>query len=128
MNRRHPGHDNIADVVRSPSHEQDGRMKVLIEFGPHSNEAAADAVWIVDTTENRAWFETLAGQIDANSAIFQEVSDPLMIIWNVFDHHPGWTEIEVHGAALTNVIEDAVRPDASAHMLSKREFRLTRLR
>lgn len=101
-------------------------MKVLIEFESVPGGASYDAVWIIDTPENRAWFERQVGRIDANSAVFKDGSDPLAIIWNVFEHHPNWAEILVRGAALTPAIEGAVRPDASASSEGPAEFRLTR--
>jgi hypothetical protein len=118
---------NIPDVAFGPLPWQDIHMKVAIEFGAHRDEYVADAIWIVDTVENRAWFETLAGRIDANSAVFQEVSDPLMIVSHVFEHHPNWTEIDVNGTPLTPAIEQGVKPEALAQSLSDGRFRLIRI-
>jgi len=101
-------------------------MKVLIEFGSPPGGASFDAVWIIDTPENCAWFDKEVDRIDANSAVFKDASDPLAIIWNVFEHHPNWAEILVRGAVLTPDIEQGVRPDAAVSSEGSAEFRLTR--
>jgi len=102
-------------------------VKVVIEFGAHRDEDVADAVWIVDSAANRAWFETLSGHIDPNSAVFQKTSDPLAIVWHVFEHHPSWREIDVNGAPLTDAIEQGVSPEAVVQSLGDFKFRLIRI-
>ena len=101
-------------------------MRVLVTFDPAYSGPPADAVWIVDTPDNRVWFEQQATGIDANSALFDGKVSPLTTIWNVFDHHPQWTEVIIAGAPLTPEVEEAVRSDAYATRLGTHEFRLTR--
>jgi hypothetical protein len=101
-------------------------MEVLIQFEPAFAGTPTDAVWISDTRANRTWFERQAGRIDANSALFDPGSDPLTIIWHIFDHHPDWSAIVVRGTALTPEIERSVKPDASAVEAGPDGFRLVR--
>ena len=101
-------------------------MEVMLQFEPAFAGTPSDAVWISDTPENRTWFEMQVGRIDANSALFDPGSDPLTIIWQIFDHHPNWSEIIVHGTALTPEIERSVQPDASAVEAGPNGFRLVR--
>ena len=101
-------------------------MKVLVEFGSYPEGPLPEAVWIIDTPENRTWFERQVDHIDANSAVFRDDSDPLSIIWNVFEHHPTWTEVEVQGAALTPEIELDVKPEAYCQRLTGDGFKLRR--
>jgi hypothetical protein len=97
-------------------------MDVLIEFCRLPPESALEAVWIIDSVENRRWFETLAGQIDPNSAVFSEDSHPLTILWNVFEHHPNWTEIVVHGEGLSSEIMDGISSEAVADNVAPDQF------
>lgn len=86
-------------------------MKVSVIFDPAYVGGASDAVWIIDSPENRGWFERQAGIIDPNSAVFQP-SDPIAIIWNIFEHHPNWTEIAVTGEQVEADIKSALAGDA----------------
>jgi hypothetical protein len=101
-------------------------MEVLVQFGSPYAGPLSDAVWIVDTPENRTWFEQHVKGIDPNSAVFNEANDPLTILWHVFDHHPGWTEIIVKGVTLTAAIQQELAADAIAFDTRPNEFRLTR--
>lgn len=100
-------------------------MKALVIFDPHYNGAPADAVWIIESPENRIWFQQHAQSIDQNSAVFNADSDLLTIIWNVFDHHPKWTDIEVSGRSLTKEVAHELASDADLTM-TKCGFSLTR--
>ncbi len=101
-------------------------MEVLVQFGSPYAGQPSQAVWIIDTPENRAWFEKQVGHIDQNSAVFNETNDPLTIIWQVFDHHPDWTEIMVKGATLTAEIRQDLAADVEVIDAGTDEFRLRR--
>jgi hypothetical protein len=102
-------------------------MNVLIIFEPAYAGGASDAVWIIDTLDNRAWFEQQSMRIDQNSAVFNPASDPLNILWNVFEHHPAWTEIEVRGEQLTSNIATGVADEASIQSETPDGFSLKRV-
>lgn len=101
-------------------------MQVLVAFDPAYAGPSSEAIWVIDTPENRAWFEHQSARLDANSAIFENDVPPLAIIWNVLDHHPQWSEIVVKGAPLTPEIEQAVRFDGIVASRGNNEFRLTK--
>ncbi len=101
-------------------------MKVLVEFGRTYAGPPLDAVWIIDTPENRAWFEKHVDSIDPWSAVFDEDVEPLTAIWHVLDHHPEWTEIVVRGAGLTPELKRGLQPDAVVTSNRPDEFRLKR--
>ena len=100
-------------------------MKVLVQFDEHFAGAPADAIWIVDSSSNREWFERHSRAIDQNSAVFVAGSE-LTIIWHVFDHHPSWDVIEVEGWPLTADIVDALKQDAGVAR-TENGFRLSRV-
>lgn len=100
-------------------------MKVVIEFGTYAGGPIPDAVWALDTPENRGWFRAHAEALDPNSALFK-MADPLSILWSVFEHHPAWTEIEVRGAELTTEIETEIALDSQVHSRDRDGFRLAR--
>jgi hypothetical protein len=87
-------------------------MKVLVTFEPEFTGEPLDAVWIIDSPPNREWFGSQVGGIDANSAVFNGESDPVNILWNVFEHHPAWSEIRVKGTELTPELVREVEPEA----------------
>ena len=101
-------------------------MEVLVQFDRAYAGPPSEAVWLVRTLENGLWFEQHVGGIDANSALFDENTTPLAVIWHVFDHHPDWTEIVVSGAALTPEIQAAVEPDGVIVSADDDSFRLRR--
>jgi hypothetical protein len=102
-------------------------MKVLIVFEPAYAGKPCDAVWIVDSPENRAWFERHSADIDHNSAVFNPASDPLNILWNVFEHHPTWTEVTVSGKRMTSEIASGVADEASIQSETGEGFCLKRV-
>ncbi|QXQ05917.1 hypothetical protein KX816_17175 [Sphingosinicellaceae bacterium] len=87
-------------------------MEVLIIFETAYSASPSDAVWIVDTDHNRAWFEACASSIGQNSAVFNLGSDPVDMLWTVFEHHPAWTSIVVTGVKLTPEIASGVASKA----------------
>ena len=101
-------------------------MKVLVEFGRAYAGPPWDAVWIIDTPDNRAWFEQHSNSIDPWSAVFDDDMEPLAVISHVFEHHPEWAEIVVRGASLTPEIEDKLRAEAVVASRAIDEFRLRR--
>lgn len=102
-------------------------MNVLVIFEPAYAGGASDAVWIIESLDNRAWFEQHSARIDQNSAVFNPVSDPLNILWNVFEHHPAWTEIEVRGVQMTRDIASGVAYEASINSETPDGFSLKRV-
>ncbi|WP_334186296.1 hypothetical protein [Novosphingobium sp.] len=102
-------------------------MNVLVVFEPAYAGSTCDAVWIVDSPENRAWFERHSLHIDQNSAVFNPASDPLNILWNVFEHHPGWTEINVMGEQITGEIASGIAEEASIQSETDEGFSLKRV-
>ena len=102
-------------------------MNVLVVFEPAYVGGASDAVWIIDSLDNRAWFGQHSARIDQNSAVFNPASDPLHILWNVFEHHPTCTEIEVRGVQLTRDIAPGVADEASVQSETPDGFILGRV-
>lgn len=102
-------------------------MKVLVVFEPSYTGGVSDAVWIIDTVDNRIWFEQHSARIDQNSAVFNPGSDPLNILWNVFEHHPAWAEIEVIGVQMTRNIASSVAEEASVQSETPDGFSLKRV-
>ena len=81
-------------------------MKVSIIFDPAFQGIADGAVWIIETPENRQWFERQNG-LDKSSAVFTPENGrvgPVAVmrsVWNVQEHYPEWSEINVSGVPLT---------------------------
>lgn len=102
-------------------------MNVLVVFEPAYAGDRSDAVWIVNSPENRAWFHRHSMHIDQNSAVFNPASNPLNILWNVFEHHPGWTEITVRGERMTREVALGVADEASIQSETREGFSLKRV-
>ena len=101
-------------------------MRVLVVFEQSFRGDPLDAVWIIDSPQNRAWYKQQVGRIDGNSAVFTPANDPVDILWHVFEHHPKWTEVVVKGAELTTDLAEALKPEAVIRRLGADEFRLER--
>ena len=101
-------------------------MRVLVVFEPAFTGDPLDAVWIIDTPQNRAWYEKQLERIDGNSAVFTPANDPVDILWHVFEHHPRWTEIVVRGAELASDLAKGVKPEAVVRAQGADEFTLAR--
>lgn len=99
---------------------------MLVQFDRAHAGCPPDAIWLIDSPENRQWIHKHAQSIDINSAIFDEDADPLTVVWNVIDHHPDWSTIVVRGASLTPEMERAVAGDAVIANRSNDEVRLRR--
>ena len=100
-------------------------MRVLVVFEPVFRGDPLDAVWIIDTPQNRAWYDEQVEQIDGNSAVFRP-QDPLDVLWHVFEHHPTWAEIVVRGAELSADLAEGLKPDAVVHDHGADGFTLSR--
>ena len=101
-------------------------MEIMVAFDRAYEGRPRDAVWIIDTPENRQWFEEHRWHLDPNSAVFDADAEPLTILRHVFDHHPNWSKIVVTGAGLTHELEEAVASDALVVREAAREFLLER--
>lgn len=101
-------------------------MRVLVVFEQAFRGDPLDAVWIIDTPQNRDWYDQRAGRMDGNSAVFTPPNDPVDIFWDVFEHHPDWTEVVVTGAELTTDLAEALKPEAIVRAQGAGEFRLER--
>jgi hypothetical protein len=86
-------------------------MEITIIFDTTFNGQATGAVWIVESTENRRWFEKQTN-LDVWSAVFTpeggEIgrSAILRSIWNVQEHYPEWSRIELLGTRLTEELSN----------------------
>jgi hypothetical protein len=107
------------------------RMNISIILDTAFDGHADRMVWIIDTPQNRRWFER---QIDLEpaSAIFSADRYPtqeaaaVQMVWNAQDHTPGWTTIDVIGAQLADQI--AVDLDGEGPIVATpMGFRLDRL-
>lgn len=83
-------------------------MQVLVSFHTQFSQTPPDAVWLVESPHNRAWFNLHHDEVDANSAIFRNWCNPMDIIWTVIDHHPTWKQIVVEGLPLTLDLAESV--------------------
>ena len=102
-------------------------MKVLVAFERAYAGPLPDAIWLIETPDNRRWFELNIAEMDANSALFAKDADPLAIVWNVLDHHPDWTEVHVRGASLTDEMKASVQGIAKVFATSPGKFEFHRL-
>ena len=100
-------------------------MKVLVVFDPLYKGDSADAVWIIESAENRKWFDEHARSIDQNSAVLGSGNELLTILLQVFDHHPTWTDIVVHGRPFTNEVAAEIATDTAA-TIARDGFKLSR--
>ncbi|MCJ9693052.1 MULTISPECIES: hypothetical protein [Rhizobium] len=82
-------------------------MEIAIIFEPEFQGDARSAVWIVESPENRKWFAEQT-DLDTGSAIFApeggEIGRAAILrsIWNVQEHYPNWSQINVSGVSLTD--------------------------
>ncbi|MBB5714179.1 hypothetical protein [Sphingomonas aerophila] len=96
-------------------------MEVSIIFDAAFQGQATGAVWIMDTDENRRWFDRQS-DLDAGSAVFTpeggELSRGAILrsIWNVQEHYPDWSRIIVAGAPSINELKDELRDEGNLTM------------
>lgn len=106
-------------------------MEVSIIFDAAFQGHEAGAVWIVDTAENRRWFDKQA-DLDAGSAVFAPEGGKvgreaiLRSIWNVQEHYPDWSQIIVTGVPTTIELSDDLRDEGSL-IATKQGFALLRV-
>ena len=87
-------------------------------------------MWIVDSAENRRWFDKQSG-LDAGSAVFAPEGGKvgrgsiLRSIWNVQEHYPNWSRIIVTGVPAINELPDELR-DEGTLVVTERGFALVR--
>ncbi|MCH4090324.1 hypothetical protein [Acetobacter sp.] len=107
-------------------------MDVSIIFETVFQGSSVGSVWIVESPENRRWFERQTG-LDGESALFtfrnsENVSDMVLgAIWNVQEHYPEWSQITVIGMSLTPDLVKALRDETRVTATSK-GFSLSRSR
>lgn len=89
-------------------------MEISIIFDTAFQGQAAGAVWIVESEENRWWFERQTN-LDDWSAVFTpdggEIGRAAIVrsVWNVQEHYPDWSRIDVCGVALTDEVSNDLR-------------------
>lgn len=93
-------------------------MEISIIFDTAFHGQAAGAVWIVESDENRGWFEKQS-DLDAGSAMFTPEGGKigreaiLRSIWNVQEHYPAWSRISVNGVILTQELSSELRDEGN---------------
>jgi hypothetical protein len=102
-------------------------MNVFVIFDSSYTGPFSDAIWIIDSPDNRARFDSHATQIDQNSVVFDPANDPLTVFWSIFEHHPAWTEIIVKGLPVSPDIVSGVADEASVQIETEDGFRLKRI-
>ncbi|PXA98078.1 hypothetical protein DMC47_10465 [Nostoc sp. 3335mG] len=79
-------------------------MDVTVIFDPTYDGEATGAVWIVESSMNRLWFDRSRKHLDDSSAVFSvgggAITDGVIqrVIWNLDDHYPAWRRIDLIGA------------------------------
>lgn len=105
-------------------------MEIAIVFGSASQTNARGAVWIVDSPENRDWFAQQEG-LDGGSALFTpeggEIGQAAILrsIWNVQEHYPQWSRINVSGVSITPDLTAALQDEGAVGAIDQ-GFSLTR--
>jgi hypothetical protein len=118
------------DIAQRQPVEQTADMEISIIFDTAFQGDAAGAVWIVESPQNRQWFEQQAA-LDEWSAVFTPEGGAigraaiLRSIWNVQERYPEWSRITVSGVALTDdLTADLV--DEGAVIKTEQGFSLAR--
>lgn len=106
-------------------------MQVSIIFDAAFGSHAAGAVWIVDSPENRRWFDKQF-DLDARSAVFTLEGGMVgreaisRSIWNVQEHYPDWSRIFVIGVPTNIELSDDLRDEGNV-IATKQGFVLARV-
>lgn len=93
-------------------------MEIAIIFHTASRADACGAVWVVDSAENRIWFARQEG-LDEGSAVFKpeggEIGPAAVLraIWDVEEHYPDWSRINVSGTSLSPDLLTALRDEGT---------------
>jgi hypothetical protein len=99
----------IPDLARGASTGQTAWMDISIIFDLAFTGEANRVAWIIDTPQNRDWFERQTN-LNAASAIFSTDRYPALktaavqMVWNAQQHSPAWTKVDVIGVPLTDQI------------------------
>jgi hypothetical protein len=105
-------------------------LEIAIVFGSGSQIDARGSVWIVDSPDNRNWFAQQEG-LDGGSAVFTpeggEIGQAAILrsIWNVQEHYPQWSQINVSGVLLTPDLTAALQDEGAVAAIDQ-GFSLTR--
>jgi hypothetical protein len=97
---------------------QIGGMEISIIFDTAYQGKITGAVWIVESDENRRRFERQTN-LDDRSALFtpegSEIGRAAILrsIWNVQEHYPEWSRIDVHGSKLTGDLANELRGEGA---------------
>lgn len=107
-------------------------MKVLIIFDAAFRGRVAGAVWIVDSPENRRWFDEQS-DLDAGSAVFTPPQGGetgrdaiLRSIWNAQEHFSHWSQIIITGVPTTVALSDALGDEGNV-VVTEQGFALARV-
>ncbi|MGK2911495.1 MAG: hypothetical protein ACSLE1_17085 [Sphingobium sp.] len=106
-------------------------MKISVIFDLTFQGTASGAIWIVESDENRRWFNRQE-ELDEWSAVFTpeggEVGRTAIMrtIWNVQEHYPKWSEIAVSGVSLTSDISSDLKEEGGIRE-NEQGFSLIRL-
>jgi hypothetical protein len=82
-------------------------MDIHAIFDENYSGPLVEAVWIVESAANQAWFAAAKGRIGPNSAIFsldryRSVESALChVVWGIEEHFPQWRRIIVLGLTST---------------------------
>jgi len=121
----------IPAIANRPPIEHIANMEVSIIFDAAFQGHTTGAVWIVDTAENRRWFDKQA-DLDAGSAVFTPEGGKvgreaiLRSIWNVQEHYPDWLQIIVTGVSPTIELSDDLRDEGNV-IATKQGFAVARV-
>ncbi|WP_428970384.1 hypothetical protein ACQR50_07220 [Sphingomonas sp. Xoc002] len=121
----------IPAIANRPPIEHIAIMQVSIIFDAAFRSYAAGAVWIVDTAENRRWFDKQV-DLDARSAVFNLEGGMvgreaiLRSIWNVQEHYTDWSQIFVIGVPTNIELSDDLRDEGKV-IATKQGFALARV-
>jgi hypothetical protein len=106
-------------------------MEISIVFDTAFKGSAAGAVWIVESVNNRQWFERQS-VLDEGSAVFMPANGEIGLaairraIWNVQEHYPEWSLITVSGVSLTADLARGFREEGHLAQIDQ-GFTLTKL-
>lgn len=118
-------------IANYPPIQQIAEMEISVIFDIAFQGRASGSVWIVESNDNRRWFERQS-DLDAESAVFTPERGKigweaiLRTIWNVQEHYPDWSRISVSGVVLTHELSSELRDEGST-MDTEQGFTLTRV-
>ena len=107
-----------ADIAYGVWVEQTVGVEISIIFDTAYQGNANGAVWLVESDENRLWFDQRT-DLDEWSALFtpegNKIGDAAVLrsIWNVQEHYPEWARIDVLGVTLTDSLSGDLSDEGS---------------